>query len=57
MLNVFFINVRGITISFQVIDVNCGYGFTVFTVKTNKTSQIFGTGLNTDSQIGSSNYY
>ena len=31
---------------------NCGYGFTLYTVKTTKTSQLFGTGLNTDSQIG-----
>lgn len=38
----------------QVTNVACGYGFTVISVKGNKNSpQVFGTGLNTDSQIGS----
>lgn len=30
----------------------CGYGFSVFSVKTDKNERLFGTGLNTDSQIG-----
>lgn len=38
----------------DVTDIAAGYGFTVFITKGKKTtsSQVFGTGLNTDSQIG-----
>jgi len=38
----------------QVIDVACGYGFTLIAVKSDErgNDQVFGTGLNTDSQIG-----
>jgi len=39
--------------AFQVTDIAAGYGFTVFAAKSKKSSsQLFGTGLNTDSQIG-----
>lgn len=34
----------------------CGYGFTVFLAKSDSTHRLFGTGLNTDSQIGSHEY-
>lgn len=37
---------------FQVSHVACGYGFTVASVKTNDQHKVFGTGINTDSQIG-----
>ena len=36
----------------QVTKVASGYGFTVAAIKTNEQHKIFGTGLNTDSQIG-----
>lgn len=38
----------------KVTDIAAGYGFTVFITKGKKmtSSQVFGTGLNTDSQIG-----
>lgn len=39
-------------ISLQVVDVTCGYGFTVFAVNTKEKYKVFGTGINTDSQIG-----
>ncbi|CAH0727634.1 unnamed protein product, partial [Brenthis ino] len=37
---------------FDVTNVACGYGFTVAAVKTNEQHKVFGTGINTDSQIG-----
>lgn len=37
---------------FQVVDLACGYGFTVFAVKDKSGPSCYGTGLNTDSQIG-----
>lgn len=37
---------------YKVIDVGCGYGFTVFAVDKTSNASCFGTGLNTDSQIG-----
>ena len=37
---------------FQVVDVACGYGFTVFAVNDKSGHSCYGTGLNTDSQIG-----
>ncbi|XP_053610034.1 RCC1-like G exchanging factor-like protein [Plodia interpunctella] len=37
---------------FDVSHVACGYGFTVASVKTNDQHKVFGTGINTDSQIG-----
>ncbi|KAJ8898248.1 hypothetical protein PR048_003608 [Dryococelus australis] len=37
---------------YKVNDVICGYGFTVFTVKSSDKYKVFGTGLNSDSQIG-----
>lgn len=36
----------------EVTDVACGYGFTVFAVKSTNLTKVFGTGLNSDSQIG-----
>ena len=35
----------------RVIDIACGYGFTIFAVKGTK-NQLYGTGLNKDGQIG-----
>ncbi|RVE49615.1 hypothetical protein evm_005747 [Chilo suppressalis] len=37
---------------FDVTDIACGYGFTVASIKTNEHHKVFGTGINTDSQIG-----
>ncbi|XP_067139965.1 RCC1-like G exchanging factor-like protein [Centruroides vittatus] len=38
---------------YKVFDVSCGHGFTVFAVKSNLTEEkLFGTGLNTYTQIG-----
>ncbi|XP_049882776.1 RCC1-like G exchanging factor-like protein [Pectinophora gossypiella] len=37
---------------FDVTHVACGYGFTVASIKTNEQHKVFGTGINTDSQIG-----
>ncbi|KAK3576942.1 hypothetical protein CHS0354_017617 [Potamilus streckersoni] len=37
---------------FKVLDVACGYGFTVFAVKSNTGHKILGCGINSDSQIG-----
>lgn len=38
---------------FNVVDVACGYGFTLFATKPDENgTTVFGTGLNTDSQIG-----
>ncbi|CAH2233206.1 jg2743 [Pararge aegeria aegeria] len=37
---------------FDVTKLACGYGFTVAAVKTNEQHKVFGTGINTDSQIG-----
>lgn len=36
----------------EVIDVACGYGFTVMAVDSTDTNKVFGTGLNSCSQIG-----
>lgn len=36
----------------QVTSVACGYGFSVFSIKSKSGYQVFGTGLNSDSQIG-----
>nr|CAD7412641.1 unnamed protein product [Timema poppensis] len=36
----------------QVLDATCGYGFSVFSLDTKENYKVFGTGLNTDSQIG-----
>jgi len=40
-----------INTSFQIKDLACGYGFTVYAVESNQY-KLFGCGLNTDSQIG-----
>ncbi|OWR43220.1 Williams-Beuren syndrome chromosomal region 16 protein [Danaus plexippus plexippus] len=37
---------------FDVTNIACGYGFTVAAVKTKEQHKVFGTGINTDSQIG-----
>ncbi|KAI5634820.1 regulator of chromosome condensation (RCC1) repeat domain-containing protein [Phthorimaea operculella] len=37
---------------FDVTQVACGYGFTLAAIKTNEQHKVFGTGINTDSQIG-----
>ncbi|KAJ0182252.1 hypothetical protein K1T71_001621 [Dendrolimus kikuchii] len=37
---------------FDVTNIACGYGFTLASIKTNEQHKIFGTGINTDSQIG-----
>lgn len=36
----------------KVTDLTCGYGFTVFAVNKTPEASCFGTGLNTDSQVG-----
>lgn len=36
----------------DVLDVTSGYGFSAFAVKSNEDFSLFGTGINTDSQIG-----
>jgi len=36
----------------EVTSVACGYGFSVFSIKSKSGYQVFGTGLNSDSQIG-----
>nr|CAD7457884.1 unnamed protein product [Timema tahoe] len=36
----------------RVLDATCGYGFSVFSLDTKEHYKVFGTGLNTDSQIG-----
>lgn len=38
--------------NFQVTQIASGYGFTVAAIKTNEQHKVFGTGINTDSQIG-----
>ncbi|KAK7084561.1 Williams-Beuren syndrome chromosome region 16 protein [Halocaridina rubra] len=37
---------------YKVVDIACGYGFTVFAVEDCEQASCFGTGLNTDCQIG-----
>lgn len=37
---------------FDVTNVACGYGFTVASIKTDEQHKVFGTGINTDSQVG-----
>lgn len=36
----------------KVVDIACGYGFTAFAVKSNDTNILYGSGINTDSQLG-----
>lgn len=36
----------------SVVDVACGYGFSVFAVKDEDDYSLYGTGINMDSQIG-----
>ena len=37
---------------FDVKDIACGYGFTAFSVRAKNGKKIYGSGINTDSQIG-----
>lgn len=37
---------------FDITNIACGYGFTVASIKTSEQHKVFGTGINTDSQIG-----
>lgn len=36
----------------RIVDVSCGYGYTLYAVRNQSGNQLFGSGLNTDSQIG-----
>lgn len=36
----------------KVVDVACGYGFTIFGVRSDDAKIVYGNGINTDSQIG-----
>lgn len=36
----------------QVTEIASGYGFTIAAIKTSEQHKVFGTGINTDSQIG-----
>lgn len=36
----------------KIVDVACGYGFTAFAIHSSDTNIIFGSGINTDSQLG-----
>ncbi|XP_065218317.1 RCC1-like G exchanging factor-like protein [Planococcus citri] len=38
--------------SHRIIDFSCGYGFTLYAVKSDTAKQLYGSGLNTDSQVG-----
>uniref|UniRef100_A0A1B0GKG8 RCC1-like domain-containing protein n=1 Tax=Lutzomyia longipalpis TaxID=7200 RepID=A0A1B0GKG8_LUTLO len=38
--------------SHEVLDIACGYGFSLFLTKEDKGIQVFGTGINTDCQVG-----
>lgn len=37
---------------YKVTDIACGYGFTVYAVHSSDKNIIYGTGINTDSQLG-----
>ena len=41
---------------FEVYDIACGFGFTLFAIKRNRKFSVFGTGINTDSQLGLHEY-
>lgn len=36
----------------KVIDIACGYGFTAYAVNSSDHNIVYGTGINTDSQLG-----
>lgn len=36
----------------NIVDMAAGFGFSAFSIKSNNQNKVFGTGLNTDSQIG-----
>lgn len=38
--------------TFKVVDIACGYGFTSFAVRSKDNNIVYGSGINTDSQIG-----
>lgn len=37
---------------YKVKDIACGYGFTVYAVRSSGKNIVYGTGINTDSQLG-----
>lgn len=37
---------------YRVTDIACGYGFTLYAVHSSDKSIVYGSGLNTDSQLG-----
>lgn len=37
---------------YRVTDIACGYGFTVYAVQSSDKNIVYGTGINTDSQLG-----
>lgn len=37
---------------YKVTDIACGYGFTVYAVQSSDKNIVYGTGINTDSQLG-----
>lgn len=37
---------------YQVVDIACGYGFTAYAVHSSDKNIVYGTGINTDSQLG-----
>ena len=39
---------------YNVTDIACGYGFTAFAVKAKDHRIVYGTGINSDSQLGKS---
>lgn len=36
----------------KVVDIVCGYGFTVYAVQSSDKNIVYGSGINTDSQLG-----
>lgn len=41
----------------KVVDVACGYGFTAFAISSSDKNIIYGSGINTDSQLGNKILY
>ena len=41
---------------FTCYDIACGFGFTLFAVKEKNKYSVYGTGINTDSQLGLHEY-
>lgn len=36
----------------NVMNITCGYGFTAFAIRSSDTNILYGSGINTDSQLG-----